>query len=240
MFGQVEVVNHPSPQITASNDTTICAGNTINIYAESDENNYIWNIVPPSYSNNIFVSPVEDTIYNVFTFNDFGCIASADVEITVNESPDIFAEHDINNNLIYVDPAGYNNYEFIIDNEIVQSSSSNEYILPESIRKGDTIFVIVKNIFNCSAEDYVVVETVDKINAFSPNGDGVNDIFMKNSEIIVFNRWGLKLFEGIDGWNGRYHGKLVASGTYYYVHNLKDINGEIIRVIKGSVTVVRQ
>ena len=240
MHGQVEVVNRPSPQITASNDTTICAGSTINIYAESDENNFIWNTTPPSYSNNIFVSPVEDTIYNVFTFNDYGCIASAEVEIDVNESPEIFAEHNLSKNSIYVDPQGYVSYEFIINNEIVQNSVSNEYILPESIKKGDTIFVIVKNIFDCFSEDYVVIETLDNINAFSPNGDGINDVFLKDTEIIVFNRWGLKLFEGIDGWDGRYNGKLVAPGTYYYVHNLKDINGKIIRVIKGSVTVVRQ
>ena len=117
--------------------------------------------------------------------------------------------------------------------------SSNEYFLPESIRKGDTIFVIVTNIFDCSTTDFVRIETVENINAFSPDGNGINDVFMKGSEIIVFNRWGLKLYEGVDGWDGKFNGKLVAPGTYYYVNNLKDINGEVIRVIKGSVTVVR-
>ncbi len=240
MYGFVDVVGRPSPNIIASNDTSICSGNQINISAESDEDNFIWNTLPPSYLSNITVSPFEDTIYRVFTFNEFGCNAYDQIEVNVSDSPEVFVEHNLNNKSIYVDPPGYNIYEFIINNEVVQSGSSNEYFLPESIRSGDTIFVNVKNIFNCWAEDFIKIVTVENINAFSPDGDGINDVFMKETEIVIFNRWGLKLYEGVDGWDGKFNGKLVAPDTYYYVHNLQDINGEIIRVIKGSVTVVRQ
>ncbi len=60
--------------------------------------------------------------------------------------------------------------------------------------------------------------------AFSPNGDGQNDLFsplgigIVSSEMIVYDRWGEKVFESMnaikDGWNGTYKGSLVRSGVY--------------------------
>src|SRR6185369_574455 len=60
--------------------------------------------------------------------------------------------------------------------------------------------------------------------AFSPNGDGQNDrlapigIGIVSSEMTVYNRWGLVLFETSnamkEGWDGTYNGMLVESGVY--------------------------
>lgn len=64
-------------------------------------------------------------------------------------------------------------------------------------------------------------------NAFSPNGDGINDIYYikKLQSIIkfnayIFNRWGQEMFRwdinNIDeGWDGKYHGKTVRDGVYF-------------------------
>ena len=75
-------------------------------------------------------------------------------------------------------------------------------------------------------------------NAFSPNGDGVNDYwhingaqFYGNNKVIIFNRWGdiLMQFENYNNidvvWNGTNEsGKAVPSGTYYYVIEFIDQN----------------
>ena len=55
------------------------------------------------------------------------------------------------------------------------------------------------------------------VNTFSPNNDGVNDVFMKSWHLQIFNRNGLMLHEGDDGWDGTYNGKVVNNGTYFYV-----------------------
>lgn len=69
---------------------------------------------------------------------------------------------------------------------------------------------------------------LDMPNAFSPNGDGVNDIYraktnyqnIEEFEATIFDRWGVKIFSwtNIDeGWDGTYNGKDAPEGTYYVV-----------------------
>ena len=67
--------------------------------------------------------------------------------------------------------------------------------------------------------------------------DGYNDNFVPNLDcctMMIFNRYGQKVHEGISGWDGTYRGKLADPGTYYYVVTLPD--GEVKR---GPIDVVK-
>ncbi|MBK7182693.1 MAG: gliding motility-associated C-terminal domain-containing protein [Bacteroidetes bacterium] len=85
-------------------------------------------------------------------------------------------------------------------------------------------------------------------NAFTPTGTiGSNDFFMakgygiKEFQMMIFNRWGEKIFETNDlytGWDGTYKGKIVAQDVYVYKIFAIPISGNEIQRI-GSVTVVR-
>lgn len=82
-------------------------------------------------------------------------------------------------------------------------------------------------------------------NAFTPNGDGVNDVFRVKEgyqsivafEATVFNRWGKKLYSWQDlegGWDGRSGGSDVPDGAYYLVVKARGADGrdyEIKKVI---------
>ena len=74
-------------------------------------------------------------------------------------------------------------------------------------------------------------------NAFTPDGDGVNDIFLKGFSIKIINRWGEILYEGEDGWDGKTNGKAVSPGTYFFVASMPDINSTE-KSITGSITVI--
>ncbi|MHB9142909.1 MAG: T9SS type B sorting domain-containing protein, partial [Paludibacter sp.] len=54
-------------------------------------------------------------------------------------------------------------------------------------------------------------------NSFSPNGDGVNDVFLEGWHIKVYNRNGILIFEGNNGWDGTYKGSIVSNGTYFFI-----------------------
>ena len=91
-------------------------------------------------------------------------------------------------------------------------------------------------------------------NAFSPNGDGINDFFTIHSDVSitevlslkVFDRWGGIVFSKNnlrpnvveDGWDGRAKGKLSHVGVYIYVAEMQRVDGEI-EFISGEVALVR-
>ena len=96
----------------------------------------------------------------------------------------------------------------------------------------------------------VIPYCVKPMNAFTPNGDGINDRWLvtTNSGVCVkqviakvFNRYGELVFSNDfynNDWDGKYKGKAVADGTYYYVIQFRLINGNSIP-LKGDVTILR-
>lgn len=92
-----------------------------------------------------------------------------------------------------------------------------------------------------------LLDSVFAANAFSPNGDNLNDEFKIRGEVIksmhlaIFNQWGEKVFESSDknvGWKGDYKGKPQPSGVYIYVCNIILMDGSSTTK-KGSVNLVR-
>lgn len=85
-------------------------------------------------------------------------------------------------------------------------------------------------------------QTIDVIpfipNVFTPNGDGINDLFMKGIETEVFDRNGLKLYKGKEGWDGTYNGRALSPDTYFYLIRYSDKNGNEQKV-KGFITLNR-
>ncbi|MFT7452827.1 MAG: gliding motility-associated-like protein, partial [Patescibacteria group bacterium] len=92
-------------------------------------------------------------------------------------------------------------------------------------------------------------------NAFSPNGDGNNDVFMifANNEAIksvnelqLFNRWGEKVFQQNDfmpndpdyGWDGLFKGKIMNPSVLVYFAEIEFVDG-YKKMYKGDVTLMR-
>ncbi len=81
--------------------------------------------------------------------------------------------------------------------------------------------------------------------AFSPNGDGVNDVWyieniemFPNNHVQIFNRWGNMVYEADsydNSWDGRRKGKKMPDATYYFVVDLKNSR----RPFTGAVTIIR-
>jgi gliding motility-associated-like protein len=83
--------------------------------------------------------------------------------------------------------------------------------------------------------------------AFTPNGDGLNDVFRpvapytKDFLMEIYNRWGEILFRTTElntGWDGNYAGRPAPAGPYIYYIRLVDDAGAITEK-KGTVTLLR-
>lgn len=90
---------------------------------------------------------------------------------------------------------------------------------------------------------------LDMPNAFSPNGDGINDIYKAKDgyqsivefHAVIFNRWGKVLYEWDDpagGWDGTYNGKDVAQGVYFVNVKAKGADGITFK-FKRDVNLLR-
>lgn len=110
-----------------------------------------------------------------------------------------------------------------------------------------------QNSIGCKESDDVLVTVIPyciKVkNAFTPNGDGNNDVWqiydqfdcLKNISVQVFNRYGSKVFESRDyrnNWDGTYKGNPVPDGTYYTVINFTLVTGKVL-IIKSDITILR-
>jgi gliding motility-associated-like protein len=124
-----------------------------------------------------------------------------------------------------------------------------------------TYTVTVEDQYGCTNTADVTVTTVCNglnyflPNTFSPNGDGVNDIFAPRgvginrvNSMRVFNRWGEMVYERMNfiandrtpggGWDGNYKGKPASADVYVYIIEFVCENAAIIPV-KGNVALVR-
>jgi gliding motility-associated-like protein len=102
--------------------------------------------------------------------------------------------------------------------------------------------------FGCTASDFLTVKILKPVkvpNVFSPNGDNIHDKWVisnladyPNAEVEVFNRYGQQVFRSTGygtPWDGRFNGKDLPVGTYYYVIRLN--SG--FAPMSGSLTILR-
>lgn len=103
----------------------------------------------------------------------------------------------------------------------------------------DTACVTVLVSTDCGAAEFP--------NAFTPNDDGLNDVFRVHGRcfdeyhLVVYNRWGQKVFESFDpliGWDGMFDGEDADMGVYSFYADVLNLLGEHT-VKQGNVTLIR-
>lgn len=116
----------------------------------------------------------------------------------------------------------------------------------------DTIEHFVWDNYWCDQDPISIEISESKLempNAFSPNGDGANDIYKAKEgfrsiisfHAVIYSRWGQKLYEWNDvngGWDGRFHGTYVKDGVYFCHVQAQGADGRVYD-IKRDVNVLK-
>ena len=181
-----------------------------------------------------------------------GCIASADSTDYINVWPqpiaDFYTIPDIGT--IYAPTLTFyssTNAQYWIwiwgDGDTSYSAPPVSHTYPP-IEEDYEVTLIVSNEYGCADTITKIVKIIDDVpifpNIITPNGDGINDFLVivnaekyPNTKLLVFNRWGKKVYEHIN-YDNSWKGGNLSDGTYYYIFEyLAD------KSYHGSLTIIR-
>jgi len=181
-----------------------------------------------------------------------GCAAIDTVTITRNPVPNVTLLHDNitirSRDQVVLQANGAPYYRWLPAHWLDNPTSATPTASPQ---QSITYLVIGTNEQGCSDSATVTILVDDRLfvpNAFTPNNDGLNDVFRINNfgyravaTMRIFNRWGQKVFETFDGtrgWDGTFNGRPADVGTYYYQIHLS-MNDGSLNLLKGEVSLVR-
>lgn len=202
-----------------------------------------------------FIAPQKTTDYKIVVSDSVWCYDTLSAKIEILPLPDVRILNNDDTTIKYGQSfqllaTGARLYNW--DN--VSSLNNPNISYPIARPKDDTRY-IVGGIANngCRAFDtlHVIVDKRDNLfvpSAFSPNGDGKNDLFRVTNlsfqrilEFRVFNRWGQEVFSTNDsrtGWDGNWEGKPQGIGTYSYLIRVAYPDG-FVETYKGETTLIR-
>ncbi len=268
-FTQNVLVPIDGAEITVSDTQIVCRGDTVLLTATNllatynDIINYSWtpaaNIITGQGSDSVEAIASGNIDFVVVGLNDEGCLDTAETHINVTFLSPILS--------IIANP------DHIFVGQMSQLYASNfvEYIYawtpdttlsaldihdPEARPRQTTTYYLSVSNEHCTHNDSVTVYIKDPIcdgplvfvpSAFTPDGDGNNDVLLVNGNnvdemtIAIYNRWGQKVFESSDqsiGWDGTFKGQQLPPDVYgYYMQCTCDDGGTLFQ--KGNITLLR-
>ena len=248
------VIVTPFAQAAVSNSVALCEGEKTTLVA-SGGNTYYW--LPKAGLNvtnqqGVVASPVVSTTYTVdVSYNTF-CGNTATVYVEVNPKPFVFAGRDSTYNIdeeIVISASGTGTLTWISGENITCAQCPFTRVYPT---RDECYTIETVNAYGCKVQDQVCIDITNDFsiyipNAFTPNKDGTNDVFLvvgtslSDVKLEIFDRWGALLFAGTNvtqGWDGTYKGSDCALGVYIYRVEYTGLNGK--RYIKtGDVVLGR-
>lgn len=254
-FAQVTLTDPPPTSVNLGPDVDLCFGESVNLDAGL-AGSYIWSTGDTTQS----ITAVVSGTYAVTITNAGGCTASDDIEVSVTAPFTVDAGEDttiiqyesvLELNATVTGSAG-GSYLWTPSDYLACDDCATTLLSPDSTT---TYVLTYTDALGCIASDSVTITVLPGEyfaivpNAFSPNGDGANDIlyvYYKGVRRLVFrihNRWGEKVFETDDmtqGWDGTFKGVPAQDGVYVWDLYAEFYNLKLpIQRSKGSVLLLK-
>ncbi len=241
---------------------TICPGDTalIGVLAPALPNaTFSWSpanlVLPPQNASVVRVRPPQPTTFTVVILDASGCRDTANVGVLMPSAYNGARNLDtlISKGETVLLPVDiFPGYVFLWDS---LNPGNPPLVRPDSTV---TYKLTVRDALGCTERQYtfriqVVPERVYAPNAFTPDGDGNNDVFRLLADgddslvraivLRVYNRWGELVYEGSGpinsiGWNGVHNGKPAPSDVYAWMAEVEFLTGKKI-LLKGDLNLLR-
>ncbi|MFA6260907.1 MAG: gliding motility-associated C-terminal domain-containing protein [Bacteroidia bacterium] len=235
------------PTVNLGPDTTLCAGVSFTLYGPPGAEAYQWS----TGDTTSFIQLQEAGTYALQVRN--GACWNQD-EILVKYYPDLWtslgdeyticdAEHE----LVKLDAGeGFQTYKW------TPTGDTTQWIIVGALGQ---YFIVVRDFRGCSGEDGTRVIRRCPVslyfpNAFTPNQDGVNDVYdptgtdIVQYRIQIFNRWGQEVFLSDDiqkKWDGKVANEDSPEGVYYYLASYSGFRNKRLSFFEasGNISLIR-
>ena len=229
-------------------DTLVCPNDRLVLHATGGTT-YQWS-PQSSTTESLVLDPAVAGDYSVIVTDDLGCWDSASVSVSLYPSASVTAGYEAT--IDYGESAplfatGSGTYLWSPDSTLSCADCPYPIASPETTT---TYTVEITDNNGCKATDQVTILFRGSLfvpNTFTPNGDGVNDMFYALTrevsvfQLMVFNRWGELIFstESLEGrWDGTYKGQNSPIDTYVWRVDYTEANGHA-HTVYGHVNLLR-
>ncbi len=250
----------PTPTINAN--TPLCIGQTLLLQGNdlAPGGTYAWTFAAGGTSTlqnpSIANTTIGDAGIYVLSYNVANCISSTTANIMLyppinltNITPNTAIPR---GSSIQLDVQGARYYAWTPNDGSLNNPNINN---PVARPLDSTVYTVVgTSEWGCMDSLHVTITLIDVSpvvvpTAFTPNGDGLNDVFrlgnlstQKLVEFSVFNRWGQLIYHNATdpkaGWDGSYNGVIQDLGVYNYIIILANAEGTNT-ILKGDVTLIK-
>jgi gliding motility-associated-like protein len=237
------IFEDPDWELIRSGDTAICGTGSV-IISASGAVSYSWDT--GSTNDSVLISAAGK--YIVTAENTRGCKKSVIFNVAAyslpatdfSVSPDALDRKN-NTAVCTIPPQADVNYFWTMGDGSSYGSAST--VRHDYNISNDSLFymitIIAKDIHNCTDTASKYIDVIPFIpNVFTPEGDGINDLFMPGFDLEIVDRNGMRIYKGSEGWDGRKNGKLADPDTYFYLIYYKNSKDKTI-ARKGYLTLVR-
>jgi gliding motility-associated-like protein len=167
--------------------------------------------------------------YTLTLTNSLGCTYTTTFKVLNEETPRIVSLTG-KNDYYTIKAEGIPGKKIVYSKDLETWQDSNVFY---NLEAGDYTFYVKYADSDCYG-DSIKGKIFNLKNAFSPNGDGINDyweltgldVFSNNSTLQIFDRYGNMVYKDVSNtefrWDGKLNGRNVATGAYWYLINTAD------------------
>jgi gliding motility-associated-like protein len=221
-----KIVVMPKPELSLGPDRVVCQGSNTKLDAGIGNGTFLWSTGATTQSITVDTSGT----YWVHVINTWNCEAVDTIKVTVNRTDSSMVDTTICKGLTYFAQNGQQSAAGIY-HDTLQMATGCDSIVTTHLKVKDCPLLIWFP------------------NAFTPNGDGLNDFFrpvganITRYKLQIFNRWGIMIFESKDissGWNGYFKGSMAAPDVYTFdaTYETSQFPG-VVHHEKGTFTLTR-
>jgi gliding motility-associated-like protein len=256
------------PELSLSAEDSICVGDitevTVTNLNPSISLTYDWQptsvVINPGNVSSVFTNPTFSQYIYVTGSSQEGCLVSDSIFINVSDIDSTLVIASASDYTVapgttvtlFGSPSGLSSYQW--NPETGLNAPTNQQT--DAVIDEDIIYTLTVSDGICSRDDTVEIKVYEIIcedpyvfvpNAFSPNGDGYNDVLFVRGLYIekvifrIFDRWGELVFESTDvsiGWDGTFRDVPLQPDVYDYYLDVTCVGG-LKSIVKGNITLMR-